>query len=164
MGSYIGSVFGQFGGQNCSITHTILTVSVSGQTMLGGFVGFSNQNVTIQNSTSSQNISGKLNQIGGIIGTQMNNVTVIDSLITQTNLSGNSQIGGFVGQLTSTLFITNSKIQSVRISGIIQLGIIVGWSNGGTFTIIGSTSSSNFIKGNAQTNCTLSNTWSASQC
>ncbi|CAL5984745.1 Hypothetical_protein [Hexamita inflata] len=79
--------------------------------MLGGYIGFSNQNITIQNSTSSQNISGSLNQIGGFIGQSSKNVTIIDSLITHTNLSGNTQISGFVGQLMSTLFITNSKIQ-----------------------------------------------------
>ncbi|CAL6006446.1 Listeria/Bacterioides_repeat-containing protein [Hexamita inflata] len=163
-GNYVGSAFGQVNGQNCSIINTIVTIRISVQAYAGGFIGYSNRNVTIQNSTNKVCVQGSVNVIGGFIGIQLNNATIIDSIITQTNISSDTQIGGFIGYCQSSLYITNSKIQFVRISGAKQLGIVVGLNVEGTFTIIGSTSFSNFINGNAQPNCTLSNEKSVSQC
>ncbi|CAL5984725.1 filamentous_hemagglutinin N-terminal domain-containing protein [Hexamita inflata] len=163
-GTQVGTVFGQVNGQNCSIINSTIHGCISVQRYVGGFVGYSNRNITIQNSTNKVYVQGSVNVIGGFIGMQISNVTIIDSMINQSKINGDTSIGGFIGYCQSSLYITNSKIQFVRISGTNQFGIVVGLNVEGTFTIIGSTSFSNFINGNAQQNCTLSNIWSVSQC
>ncbi|CAL6006486.1 filamentous_hemagglutinin N-terminal domain-containing protein [Hexamita inflata] len=163
-GNYSGSIFGMVNGINCSIINANLYGSVNAQTVIGGFIGYSNRNVTIQNSTSSQTVSGSGSKVGGFIGGQDNNATIIDSVITHTSIKGDSQIGGLIGSCTSILQITNSKIEFVLITAKSQFGVVVGKILGGTLTVKSSTSSSNQINGDEQTSCTLSSMWSVAQC
>ncbi|CAL5984743.1 S-layer_homology domain-containing protein [Hexamita inflata] len=163
-GNQTGSVFGMVNGINCFIINANLYGCVSAQTVIGGFIGYSNKNVTIQNSTSTQTVSGSGNKVGGFIGGQDSNATIIDSAITQTSINGGSYIGGLIGSCTSTLQITNSKIEFVLISAKSQFGVVVGNTQGGTLTVKSSTSFLNQINGNEQTSCTLSSVWSVAQC
>ncbi|CAL6090482.1 inverse_autotransporter beta-barrel domain-containing protein [Hexamita inflata] len=169
------SVGGIIGFQNSNANVTILNFSVQNSNIsdsdsVGGIIGFqnSNANVTILNfSVQNSNISGS-DSVGGIIGFQNSNAnaTILDSSVQNSIISGSDYVGGIIGYcLTSKLYLTDVQIKFVRITGSSSLGVVVGYNNGGTYSFITSTASSNYINGVLQTDCaSLSNTWSVSGC
>ncbi|CAL6027312.1 Conserved_hypothetical protein [Hexamita inflata] len=140
-GGFVGSIFGAPEGQNCSILNT---------TVVGG------------------NIISSLSQyyFGGFCGYvyEVTNMTIFNSTISQTNISGTAYIGGLIGFAQSTIYIINSKIQLVHLTSSSSVGIVFGVSSG-VYSFIGSASSSNYINGVLQRDCTvLSNIWSVVGC
>ncbi|CAL5998593.1 Hypothetical_protein [Hexamita inflata] len=135
---YVGAVIGSEGAKNCSVQNaSVVRGNVSGSNCVGGIIGFQYMNT---------------------------NITIVDSSVLNSYISGSSFIGGIIGSCSSKLYLTNIQIKFVRIFGISSLGVVVG-NNGGIFSFITTTASSNYINGDKQTECaSLSNTWSASGC
>ncbi|CAL6013720.1 Conserved_hypothetical protein [Hexamita inflata] len=168
-----GNSFGSIFGANRALNSSIINTSVQGGDIsadtkwIGGFIGYQWYNVTITNSTIAQtNISGQSN-IGGFIGNLISNAntTIVNSTIARSNISGSDYIAGLIGYCMSTVYVMNSKIQFIRLSGSSsRFGIVIG-NNGGNQTILGSSSTQNYIFNILQNDCTvLSSSWQAVGC
>ncbi|CAL6051150.1 Hypothetical_protein [Hexamita inflata] len=165
----VSSIIGYLGSTYCLIQNANVKGNIIGSGLeSGGFIGYLQDaisNVTIENSQISQmNFSGQ-SAVGGFIGSQKSNTTILDSLILQSNISGSGYVGGFVGFSNSSIYLTNSAIRFVRISGSSSVGIVVGFNDGGSQTIISSSSIQIYLKNILQNDCpVLSSTWSVTQC
>ncbi|CAL6065488.1 Hypothetical_protein [Hexamita inflata] len=167
--------FGIVGAQDLSSIYvevinliTSVSVSSSGGDCVGTVFGYeAAKHCSVQNaSVVGGNISG-LSWVGGIIGYQNSNTntTILNSSVQNSNVSGSNSVGGIIGKCSSKLQLTYVQIKFVRITGSSDLGVVVGYNNGGTYSFITSTASSNYINGAIQTECaSLSNTWSVSGC
>ncbi|CAL6025208.1 Hypothetical_protein [Hexamita inflata] len=168
-GDNVGSVFGYEGAKNCSVKNTnVVGGNISGSNYVGGIIGDQYNNMTIMNSSVlSSNLSG-LSQIGGIIGDSNPNAnaTILDYLVQNSNFSGSYQVGGIIGYCySSKLYLTNVQIKFVRITSSSDSGVVVGKNNGGTYSFITSTASSNYINSVKQTDCvSLSNSKPLTGC
>ncbi|CAL6094775.1 Conserved_hypothetical protein [Hexamita inflata] len=156
-GDTVSSVFGWEGAKNSSVQNvSVVGGNVSGSNEVGGIIGYINFNATIMNSSvQSSNVSGS-SYVGGIIGFQNSNsnTTILDSSVQNSNVSGSRyNVGGIIGRCSSKFYLTNVQIMSARITGSSSLGVVVGWNDGGMYSFITSTASSNYINGTKQTDC-----------
>ncbi|CAL6094825.1 Conserved_hypothetical protein [Hexamita inflata] len=166
-GNSVGSIFGWEGAKNCSVQNaSVVRGNVSSSSSVGGIIGYLDSNATIMNSSvQNSNISGQSSQVGGIIGSLSSNATILNSSVQNSNVSSSTYVGGIIGYCSSKLYLTNVQIKFVSITGSSRLGVVIGQNDGGTYSFITSTASSNYINGAKQTECaSLSNTWSVSGC
>jgi hypothetical protein len=127
---YIG---GLVGGNTGTVSNSYATVSVLGNYVVGGLVGY-NYSGTISSSYATGDVSGMGNSVGGLVGD--NTGTVSNSYAT-ASISGNSYVGGLVGY-NSYGTISNSKSDS-DVNGLNYVGGLVGYNNNNIFgTVINS--------------------------
>ena len=102
---------------------TVIGGSINGTSEVGGFIGSSNINITINNSQSSASIvSIASNGAGGFIGKA--NGSSINNSNTTGDVTGRLGVGGFIGNATEDVVISNSystgNISATRLSGMNQ--------------------------------------------
>lgn len=127
--TYIGSFSGLMGG-NSTVTNVSATGSISGQSYIGGIIGWISQS-QINNSHFIGTISG-IGSIGGLVG-NVSSSTVSTSYAKGSifgNGGGNSNsIGGFVGNNYQDGVITNSYAEVDITNGYSAIGGFVGYNN-----------------------------------
>ncbi|CAL6000900.1 Conserved_hypothetical protein [Hexamita inflata] len=167
-GNYVGSLFGYEAAKNCSVQNTSViggNVSAGQLYMVGGFIGYQNQNATIQNSSIQQTSISGSTFVGGFFGVQYQNATIINSSISHTNISGSINVGGFVGCLdygafSSTFYLRNSKIQQVRILGSSDFGIVTSYvPNTGAIYFTSSSSTQIYVNNFLRSECAVLYNW-----
>jgi len=125
-GSNIGGLAGSSDGtiMDCSVAG-----SVSGTTVVGGFVGF-NSGSTISNCNATSTVSGysESDSVGGFTG--WNHSTIFDCYSTGA-VSGSSDIGGFVGYNQGTI---TDCYSTGSISGTSEVGGFIGHVHSGAIT------------------------------
>ena len=136
VGAVVGINEGTIGGINA-----VSSVSISGDSDIGGFVGHNSGTITIANNASatvtSVTVSGNTN-IGGFFGYNEGSFRGNgEDNVSQSNVSGASNVGGFVGYNASNSSITNEGITDANVSGgtvsasavgDVRLGGLVGYN------------------------------------
>ncbi|CAL6078099.1 Conserved_hypothetical protein [Hexamita inflata] len=141
----VGSILGQAEGKICLIQSA---------GVVGGNIG----------DISSVAVGGFIGSYGSYMTDSI--ITILDSMISHTYIKGSDAVGGFIGICSQPLYLTNSKIQQVRLFTQTNFGIVAGLANyKWSYTVIGSSSISNFILNNLQKDCPiLLSTWSVEGC
>ena len=101
-------------------------VSVSGNNLVGGLVGWNNG--TITQSFATGYVSGNVH-VGGLVG--RNNVGTISKSYATGYVSGSIYVGGLVGTNNGTI---NQSYATGAVSGIGNVGGLVGVNNNGTIS------------------------------
>ncbi len=136
VGAVAGINEGTIGGINA-----VSSVSISGDSDIGGFVGHNSGTITIASNASatvtSVTVSGNTN-IGGFFGYNEGSFRGNgEDNVSQSNVSGASNVGGFVGYNASNSSITNEGITDANVSGgtvsasavgDVRLGGLVGYN------------------------------------
>ncbi|MDI1225447.1 GLUG motif-containing protein [Acinetobacter sp.] len=122
--NYVGGLVGYSNG-NSSINNAYATGSVSGNNSVGGLAGYNNDS-KINNAYSTASVSGQ-NYVGGLVG--YNNRGTINNTYTTGSVSGDLYVGGLVGYSNSNSSINNAYATSF-VSGQDFVGGLVGWNDG----------------------------------
>ncbi|CAL6028539.1 Conserved_hypothetical protein [Hexamita inflata] len=135
---------------------------------IGGFVGYSNNEIfIISNSTlNNSSIRAKSCFVAGFVGYNSgNNITITNSIVFQTNISAPQEVAGFISILSgSTLILINSSLIQVRINGYFDIGAVVSRNSASTFNISG-TSYIKLYMYDQPKNCeNITNNYSVLQC
>ena len=100
--------------------------SVTGDTNVGGLVGWSNGTITNSYATGSATNSGYY--LGGLVG--RNNSGTISNSYTTGNVNGNWYVGALVGGNYGVTSMISNSYATGSASGSFAAGGLVGWSNG----------------------------------
>lgn len=118
VGGLVGTAMTNSTIEGCEVDET---VEVTGENNVGGIIGYINNNVTVQNSTSAAKVIGK-EYVGGIAGISFYG-TVFKNVNTEGIIEGEKYVGGFIGY--SQAQIENS-VNKASVSGNNYAGGLVG--------------------------------------
>lgn len=133
----VGGVLGFHETKNATISGVEIkgNSSISGLIYVGGFVGRSNQTITIENcKEDGANISAKWNDVGGFIGMLNSNATIKNSKESMVNILASQNAGGLIGNISGG---NGASISNIELSSVMAVtkantncaGILVGWAN-----------------------------------
>ena len=117
--NYVG-LFGYITDKAIIVGLNVKDIDVTGNSYVGGLVGYANSYATIKEVTLTGTIIGNEKTgmyIGGIVGSVTTSNVRIDSVIVNANVTGNSNVGGISGGPFSN---------SANVTAIIEGGTITG--------------------------------------
>ena len=117
-----------------SIANSYATGSVSGNSTVGGLVGYNGNSSSVDNSYTTVTVSGN-NNVGGLVGSNVNSSSIANSYATGT-ISGGSNVGGLVGANGNSSSVANSYTAG-SVSGSSTVGGLVGY-NGNSSSVANS--------------------------
>ena len=124
---YYQGMFGLVGAGGTVKNLTLDNVTITGQRVIGGVVGYNDG--TVQNCHSSGNLSGETYHVGGVVG---ENAGTVEGCSSSATVSGEFQAGGVVGRNDgSASVLKNSSASGSVTSSSTWAGGVVG-VNGGT--------------------------------
>lgn len=112
--------------------------SITGLKCVGGFVGRSNQTITIENcKASGTNISAQWNDAGGFVGILKNKATIKNVKQNNINILAARNAGGLIGNIDggNGAGISNvecSEVITVTQNNVNCAGGLIGWANNKT--------------------------------
>jgi PKD repeat protein len=112
-----------------TIQNATASGAVNGSDDTGGLVGWSDDNTTIQNVTASGAVSGSRNT-GGLVGWSDDNTTIQNATASGA-VNGSDDTGGLVGRSTDTTVI-QSATASGTVNGSINTGGLIGLTDDNT--------------------------------
>ena len=122
-GGFVGGLVGENWG---TITNCYSTGSVSGSSLVGGLVGYSEENGTITNCYSTGSVSGTGDAVGGLVGENCWSGTITNCYSTGS-VTGDNYVGGLVGE--NYWYGTISNCYSTgNVTGTEGVGGLVGWN------------------------------------
>lgn len=135
--SYAGALIGAAGG-----TVSIENVSILGNSIInsnlgaGGFIGRTNQDATIIDSSMTGGLVSSNGKSGGLIGENNQHTTIENVCVTDTVVKGSGTSGGFVGFAGNGIKITKSGFSNIKITSTTDAaGGFVGSTGGAETTI-----------------------------
>jgi filamentous hemagglutinin family protein len=128
---YIGGLVG-YGDSTIGITNSHHSGSINGDYDVGGLIGYhQNGGITIDNSYSTGNITGRHQYVGGLVGYNNLGPMTLSNSHYSGALSGGRYTGGLVAKMNEGT-VSNSYAEG-SVSGSSYVGGLVG-SSGGTVT------------------------------
>lgn len=131
-GDQVGGFIGLTGSDD-TISNSFSTGTVSGESYIGGFIGYNFCAITSSYSTAS--VSATEDWVGGFIGFQHGNDDITSCYATGTVSSAGDKVGGFVGRINGGVVISSYATGKVIATGD-HIGGFVGenLNQWGTFT------------------------------
>ncbi len=135
--SYAGALIGAAGG-----TVSMENVSILGNSIInsnldaGGFIGRTNQDATIIDSSMTGGLVSSNGKSGGLIGENNQHTTIENVCVTDTVVKGSGTSGGCVGFAGNGITITNSGFSNIKVTSTTDAaGGFVGYTGGAESTI-----------------------------
>ena len=135
--SYAGALIGAAGG-----TVSMENVSILGNSIInsnldaGGFIGRTNQDATIIDSSMTGGLVSSNGKSGGLIGENNQHTTIKNVCVTDTVVKGSGTSGGCVGFAGNGITITNSGFSNIKVTATTDAaGGFVGYTGGAESTI-----------------------------
>ncbi|NNH01044.1 YDG domain-containing protein [Acinetobacter sp. ANC 5414] len=133
----IGGILGAFEYGNSELSNSYSTALINGNSIansMGGLIGGSNSNTTINNSYFAGTIENGNRRVGGILGDSWNNNQInINNSYSIGKLNGNNDIGSLVGGSSNSSSLSNLNISNsfwnIETTGLTK-GVGVGTSTG----------------------------------
>jgi len=141
---YVGGLFGYVESNNNIITYLTSSININGNNFVGGLIGFDNS--SINNSSTTGNITGTGDDIGGLVGEMFDSSVSINNSYTTGDITGPRYIGGLVGQFNGDSVL--NSYSTGDINGGSYIGGLVGIFNGTTLSYSYTTGSVTSIDGN----------------
>ena len=137
-----GDYVGGFAGYNSDdVYNCYSTGNVSGESYVGGFIGYNYYGGDIFNCYSTGNVYANGNKVGGFIGESYNSF-ITANCYSLGNATGKNYVGGFVGSQSNSS-ITSRKFYNCYAAGTVSS---TGASNGGFSGSISDATNSSDIK------------------
>lgn len=111
--------------ENCS---TYENCNVEGNENIGGLIGYTNNNVSIKNSTNGATVEGE-NYVGGITGISFYGTSIQNCLNYSSQIEGEQYVGGLVGYSAAQIEKSSNQITTSNTGKVVgknYVGGIVG--------------------------------------